>query len=158
MVDETVKWLTLPALALISPSAKPTGASLKVKLNVAVSPLLSWAWLLVMASAGARVSMLIVGLLPAPPALPAASVVLPAVTVMLAEPAAKLAVGVKVAVRTKPLLLTVPSVPPKTTMSALLKLLPGSSLKLKLMSAVSPALTADLLLLRVTVAAVVSTL
>ena len=165
MVEDTARSLTLPTLTLprlllktMSVALKSTGASLKLKLSVAVWPLLSFARLLVIASVGATVSMLIAGDAPAPPRLPAASVVLPAVTVMLAVPAARLAVGVKVAVRTRPLLLTAPSVPPETTMSALPKLASGSSLKLKLIVAVSPALSTDLLLVIVTVAGVVSTL
>jgi hypothetical protein len=59
---------------------------------------------------------------------------------MLAEPEARLAVGVKTAVRVKPDPLIAPSVPPATTTSPLLpsqaKVLPGSSLKLKVMVAV----------------------
>ena len=69
---------------------------------------------------------------------------------MLALPLSKLAVGVKVAMRIRPLPLMAPRVPPVTTRSPVLpfqaKLLPGSSLKLKVMVAVSPTLRADLLL------------
>ena len=50
------------------------GSSLKVKVMVAVSPILSALTLLVMASVGASVSMLMLGEVPAPPVLPAASV------------------------------------------------------------------------------------
>jgi hypothetical protein len=70
---------------------------------------------------------------------------------MLAVPEARLAVGVKTAVRVRPLPLTGPSVPPVLTMSPATKLAPGSSLKLKVMVAVSPALRAATLLLMVTV-------
>ena len=52
----------------------------------------------VMATVGARVSMLMAGVAPAPPPEPAASVYVPAATVMPALPEARLAVGVKTAV------------------------------------------------------------
>ena len=61
---------------------------------------------------------------------------------MLALPAVVSAVGVKVAVRVRPLPLMAPSVPPVVTMSLAPKLAPGSSLKVKVMVAVWPALTA----------------
>ena len=67
---------------------------------------------------------------------------------MLPSPAARLLVGVKMAVRLKPLPLSSPKLPPVTVMLPVwlvwsqLQLLPGSSLKLKLMSAVSPAFKA----------------
>ena len=76
-------------------------------------------------------------------------------------PDTTLAVGVNVAVRVKPVPLMLLSVPPLTTTSPALdthtKLLPGSSLKLKVMFAVSPdfkVATSDVML---TVGAVVST-
>ena len=50
------------------------GSSLNVKVIVAVSPILSALTLLVMAKVGARVSNVSVGVVPAPPVLPAASV------------------------------------------------------------------------------------
>ena len=69
----TAKPLSVPPVVAISSAAKPVGASLKVKVMVAVSPILTAATSLVMARVGARVSMLIVGVVPAPPVLPAAS-------------------------------------------------------------------------------------
>ena len=68
-----------PPLTTISPAVPSqaklaTGSSLKVKVMVAVSPALSAALLLVMASVGAAVSTLISCALLALPALPAASV------------------------------------------------------------------------------------
>ena len=65
---------------------------------VAVSPALTASTLLVMPSVGASVSMLIVGVVPAAPLLPAAFAYEPLATVMLALPEARPAVGVKVAV------------------------------------------------------------
>ena len=72
---------------------------------------------------------------------------------MLAVPDTTLAVGVKVAVRVNPLPLMLPSMPPLTTTSPALeaqtKLLPGSSLNVKVMAAVSPAFkvaTSDVML------------
>jgi hypothetical protein len=50
------------------------GSSLNVKVMVAASPIFTAPTLLVMASVGASVSMLIDGVVPAPPPLPAASV------------------------------------------------------------------------------------
>ena len=64
----------MPPVVVTSDAAKPVGASLKVKVMVAVSPILSAATLLVIASVGASVSMLMVGVVPEPPLLPAASV------------------------------------------------------------------------------------
>ena len=55
-------------------------------------------------------------------------------------------------------MLTVLSVPPETTTSALLKLLPGSSLNLKLICALRPTPSKLLSLLIATVGASVSTL
>ena len=79
---------------------------------------------------------------------------------MLALPEARSGVGVKVAVRVKPLPLRGPSDPPLSCTSPLvpfqLKLLPGSSLKVKVMSAVSPALSTPLSLLSVSAGARVS--
>ena len=81
---------------------------------------------------------------------------------MLALPLAKLAVGVKVAVRVNPLPLISPRVPPVTTTSPVLpfqaKLLPGSSLKVKVMVAISPALRVETSLVIVRVGARVSML
>ena len=77
---------------------------------------------------------------------------------MLAVPEARPGVGVKVAVRVRPLPLIVPSVPPVKLTSLLTKLDPGSSLKLKVMVAVWPALSAALLLVIASVGASVSTL
>ena len=69
----TARALNAPPVVVTSDAAKPVGASLKVKVMVAVSPILSAATLLVIASVGASVSMLMVGAVPAPPLLPAAS-------------------------------------------------------------------------------------
>ena len=82
---------------------------------------------------------------------------------MLALPALTSAVGVKVAVRVAPLALIAPSLPPVTTrlplwvLSSQVKLLSGSSLKAKLISAVSPALRLLALALMAKLGAVVST-
>ena len=81
---------------------------------------------------------------------------------MLALPEAMPAVGVKVAVRVSPLPLMAPRLPPVTTTSPEVpfqaKLLPGSSLKVKVIAAVPPALTAATLLVIATVGARVSML
>ena len=62
--------------------------------------------------------------------------------VMLAEPLDKLAVGVKTAVRVRPVPLIAPKVPPDTVKSPAVpfqaKLVLGSSVKEKVMVAVSP--------------------
>ena len=79
---------------------------------------------------------------------------------MLALPEARLAVGVKVAVRVRPLPLIAPSVPPLTATSPVLpfqaNVAPGSSLKVKVTVAVSPVFTAPTLLVIARVGAVVS--
>ena len=77
---------------------------------------------------------------------------------MLAWPDASPSVGVKTAARTVPLVLTALSVPPETTMSLLSKLLPGSSVKLKLIAAVWPRPSKATDLVRDTVGATVSML
>ena len=77
---------------------------------------------------------------------------------MLATPAARPSVGVKVAVRVWPMPLIAPSVPLATAISPSMKLASGSSLKLKVMVAVWPILSAALLLVMATVGASVSTL
>ena len=81
---------------------------------------------------------------------------------MLALPEARLAVGVKVAVRVRPLPLISLSVPPVTAMSPAVpshaKLVAGSSLKVKVMVAVSPILSVSLLLVIASVGARVSRL
>ncbi len=65
---------------------------------------------------------------------------------MLALPLAKFAEGVKIAVRVRPVPLIALSVPPETTRSPAVsfqvKLLLGSSEKVKVMAAVSPAFKA----------------
>ena len=65
---------------------------------------------------------------------------------MLAEPLDKLAVGVKVAVRVRPVPLIAPSVPPEMVRSPVVpfqaKLIPGSSEKVKAIVAVSPIFSA----------------
>ena len=70
----TARALIAPPVVVMSLAAKPVGASLKVKVMVAVSPALTALALLVMARVGASVSILMVGVAPAPPLLPAASV------------------------------------------------------------------------------------
>ena len=69
----TVGTDNVPLVVLTFAAAKPKGASLKVKVMVALSPIFTAATLLVIAKVGASVSMLMSGVLPAPPLLPAAS-------------------------------------------------------------------------------------
>ena len=68
---------------------------------------------------------------------------------MLAEPLVKLAVGVKTAVRVRPVPLIAPKVPPETVRSPVApfhtKLVPGSSEKVNVMVAVSPTLSVAIL-------------
>ena len=69
----------VPPLTLTSPAFEAhvkllPGSSLKVKVMVAVSPVFKVAVLEVMANDGAKVSMLILGVTPALPVLPAVSV------------------------------------------------------------------------------------
>ena len=82
-------------------------------------------------------------------------------TEILAVPETTLTLGVKVAVRVKPVPLILPSVPPLTTTSPALdaqtKLLPGSSLKVNVMLAVSPVFKVDTSEVMLTLGAVVST-
>ena len=72
-------------------------------------------------------------------------------------PLGKLAVGVKTAVRVRPVPLMAPNVPPVTATSPTepfhAKLLPGSSENVKVMSAVSPAFSVETLLAMPTVGA-----
>ena len=79
---------------------------------------------------------------------------------MLALPLAKLAVGVNTAVRVSPVPLMAPKEPPVTSRSPELpsqaKLVLGSSENVKVMLAVSPALSAATLLAMLTVGARVS--
>ena len=79
---------------------------------------------------------------------------------MLAEPLDKLAVGVKVAVREKPVPLIALKVPPEIVRSPAVpfqtKLVPGSSEKVNVMVAVSPTLSADTFEVIATVGATVS--
>ena len=70
----TARALIAPPVVVVSLAAKPVGASLKVKVMVAVWPVARVEALLVIARVGASVSILIVGVVPAPPLLPAASV------------------------------------------------------------------------------------
>ena len=81
---------------------------------------------------------------------------------MLALPLAKLAVGVKTAVRVRPVPVISPSTPPVTLMSPAVpshtKLMRGSSENLNVMLAVSPALSVVTLLVILTVGAKVSML
>ena len=85
-----------------------------------------------------------------------------AVTVMLPVPLARLAVGVKTAVRVRPVPLMAPKEPPVTTRSPELpshaKLVSGFSEKVKVMSAVSPILSLATLLAILTVGFSVSML
>ena len=80
--------------------------------------------------------------------------------VMLAEPLDKLAVGVKTAVRVRPVPLMAPKVPPDTVKSPAVpfqtKLVLGSSVKVKVMVAVSPIFSAATSLVITTVGAAVS--
>ncbi len=79
---------------------------------------------------------------------------------MLAEPLAKLAVGVNVAVRVSPVPLIAPRVPPEIVRSPVVpfqaKLVPGSSEKVKVMVAVSPTFSVATLDVIATVGANVS--
>ena len=88
---------SVPPLVMMSESVKPLGASLKVKVMLAVSPLTRALRSLAIVKVGAAVSNVSVGVVPARPVLPAASVYAPLATVMLAVPEIE-AVGVKVAV------------------------------------------------------------
>ena len=66
--------LKVPPVVTMSLSIKPTGASLKVKVTAEVSPAFRVLTLLVIAKVGAKVSMLMLGVVPAPPVFVAASV------------------------------------------------------------------------------------
>ena len=145
-----------PVVTMSSESKLLPGSSLKLKVMAAVPLALTAVLLLVMVSVGAKVSILMVGVWPATPALPAASAYSPAATVMPAVPVARLGVGVKTAVRLRSVPLSALRLPPVVKMSAKVKLLPGSSLKLKLISAVSPTLTAGVLLVIASVGTSVS--
>ena len=70
----TVGVPSVPPVVVTSDAANPVGASLKVKVMVAVWPDARVEALLVIARVGAKVSILIVGVVPAPPLLPTASV------------------------------------------------------------------------------------
>ena len=75
---------------------------------------------------------------------------------MLALPEASFAVGVKSAVRVTPLPLKAPSVPPVVTISVPTKLVPGSSLNVKVIVDVSPPFNELAPLVSVTVGTSVS--
>ena len=79
---------------------------------------------------------------------------------MLAEPLDKLAVGVKVAVRVRPVPLMAPKVPPEIVKSPAVpfqaKLVPGSSEKVNVIVAVSPTFSAATFEVIETVGATVS--
>ena len=79
---------------------------------------------------------------------------------MLAEPLDKLAVGVKTAVRVRPVPLIAPKVPPETVISPAVpfqaKLVPGASENVNVMVAVSPIFSAATLDVIATVGARVS--
>ena len=64
----------MPPVVTTSSAEKPSGDSLNVKVIVAVSLAPSVAMLLVIARLGARVSMLMLGVVPAWPSFPIASV------------------------------------------------------------------------------------
>ena len=128
---------SVPPVVVTSLSVKLLpGSSLKVKVMVGGAPVLATLALLLITNVGTSVSMLMIGVAPAAPAFPAESVYMPLATVMLALPLARLAVGVNVAVRVRPLPLRVPKVPPVVTTSASTKLVVGSALKLKVIVAV----------------------
>ena len=76
---------------------------------------------------------------------------------MLAVPLAKLGVGVKVLRRTVPRPVSALNVPPVTVMSKSVKLVPGSSENVKLMSEVSPLFKLATAEVMTTLGAVVST-
>ena len=65
---------SVPPLVVISESVKPLGASLKVKVMLAVSPVTRALRSLVILKVGAAVSNVSVGVVAAPPVLPTASV------------------------------------------------------------------------------------
>ena len=81
-------------------------------------------------------------------------------TVIFAVPLARLVVGVKVADLVSPDPLSIPNVPPVTTKSPAVpsqaKLEPGSSVKVKVMAAVSPIFKVETLEVIVTLGASVS--
>ena len=157
LMATAVTALALPPVVTLK--AVLAGA-LDAAFSVLASVYVSTTWLPTpdaLANSGASVSMAIAGVVPAEPELPAASVYSPVATVMLAVAAAVLAVGVKVALRVKPVPVIVPSVPPAVMMSPATKLVSGSSLKVKMMPAVSPALTTATLLVIASVGATVST-
>ena len=69
------KFVTVaPVATTMSDAANPTGTSEKVKVSTEELPDLKVAAVEVIVTVGASVSMLIVGVVPAPPLLPAASV------------------------------------------------------------------------------------
>ena len=70
----TVRAPRVPLLKAISLLSNPTGALEKVKVMVAVWPMVSADTDDVMVTPGAKVSMVMAGEVPAPPALPARSV------------------------------------------------------------------------------------
>ena len=70
----TAKLLSVPLLKVTSLWVNPVGTSEKVNVIVAVPPAFTALTSLVMTKVGARVSILILGVLPAPPVFPAASV------------------------------------------------------------------------------------
>ena len=89
--------VSVPLASVRSAFSKAVTASLKVMVTWLLSPAWSALSASTMLAVGASVSMLIVGVVPAPPVLPAASVYRPLATVMLAVPELD-AVGVNVAV------------------------------------------------------------
>ncbi len=74
-VEDSTKFVTVaPVATTMSAAANPTGTSEKVKVSTEELPDLKVAAVEVIVTVGASVSMLIVGVVPAPPLLPAASV------------------------------------------------------------------------------------
>ena len=70
----TAKLLSVPLLKVTSLWVNPVGASEKVNVIVAVPPAFTALTSLVMVKVGGSVSILMLGVLPAPPVFPAASV------------------------------------------------------------------------------------
>ena len=149
---EPVMSLSVPPVTATSPT-EPShakllpGSSENVNVMLAVSPALSVDTLPATLTVGVKVSMLILGVVPAVPLLPAGSSYELATTVMLALPFARLAEGVKTAVLMRPEPLIALSVPPETARSPAVpfqvKLVPGSSEKENVMAAVSPDFRLD---------------
>ena len=155
--------LSLPPLAVMLARARSATGSLRVKVMVAVSPLVSLVLSLVMAMVGGTVSMVLVDkvtvlLTSAPSAfwLPVASLNLALATEMTPL-AVLLTAGVKVAVKTLPEPLKLVSVPPLKAMSARVKSV-LASLRVKVMVALWPVSSCALSLVMAMVGPLVSAL